>query len=266
MENSAGRPSRHASVQDRHYAELVRGRLPTRGWFSCGYAERFDPFLLDRKPFLVPVYEDIFARCFPSRVGTILDVGCGTGLYWPVLRRFCDRIVGVDSSAAMLEEAKRLIAHKGLEGIEVSEQDCGRIDLGAARFDAIVCIDALHHIPRLDAAIRRFHALLVPGGRLCAVEPNVLNPLIFLAHLIPPEERQAVGRSYGPLLRRRFAPCFTDIEVVHLNFVASAASARQLARVRAVDAVMSRIPGLRCLSLRQLLVMRARRDVSLSPV
>ena len=60
-------------AQDQFYNNLIESRRGSQ-LFSCGYSERFDPFLLDRKPYLARVYEDLFAVLFPTKVGTILDV------------------------------------------------------------------------------------------------------------------------------------------------------------------------------------------------
>jgi ubiquinone/menaquinone biosynthesis C-methylase UbiE len=252
--------SQARSDQHDHYARLVEQRRPTRHLFSCGYHERFDPFLLDERPFLVPVYERIFSSFFPTPVGSLLDVGCGTGLYWPVLKRYCSRLVGVDLSEAMIAEASRLIQTKGLRDIEAKVHAGEDLDFPPSTFDAIVVMDGLHHIAGIEEAIDSFHRVLKPGGRFCAVEPNTLNPLIFLAHLVPPEERRALSRNYAPTLRRLFRARFKNVQIEYVNYVMSAASAQQLRRVEQLGRLMSRTAFLRPFSLRQLITMTRRDD------
>ena len=244
--------------QEAHYARIVAERRPTQAFVSCGYYERFDPLLLDRKPFLEPVYERLFAKLFPAAPARLLDVGCGTALYWPVLRRRCASLVGIDPSAAMIEEASRLVEAKRLDGVALFVGGLGDADLAEGSFDAALCVDVLHHLADLRGAVRALHRLLAPGGRLCAVEPNAFNPAVWLAHAIPREERRAVARSYAPRLRRLFAPYFADIRVEYVNYVASAASAASIRRWAAVDRLMGCSPWLRWLSLRQILTMRRR--------
>jgi len=242
--------------QDRHYTRLIREHLPTRRLFSCGYYERFDPFLLDRKPFMTPVYEKIFSQFLPAPVDNLLDVGCGTGLYWPVLARYCKHIVGVDYSEAMISEARRLIEAKGLKNIEAIVQNGERLDFPPESFNVVLCMDVLHHIPDIKRSILNFHRLLKSNGRLIAVEPNTLNPLIFLAHLIPSEERFAIKRNYAPVLRKLFSPYFRNIQIVYVNFVASAKSERQLRHIEMLDKfIMSKFPLFKPFSLRQVLIM-----------
>lgn len=247
------------SKQNQHYTRLVEGRLPTRGLFSCGYYERFDPYMLDRKPFMIKVYDQIFSRLFQKPVDNLLDVGCGTGLYWPVLTKYCRHIVGIDYSEAMISEAQRLIETKKLENVEARVQSGEDLDFPPESFDAILCMDVLHHIPDIKRAISNFHRVLTRKGRLMAVEPNTLNPLIFLAHLIPAEERLAIQRNYAPVLMRLLKPYFKNIQVLYVNFVASANSEAQLHRVESVSKIIfSLLPFLKFLSLRQLLIMEKR--------
>jgi ubiquinone/menaquinone biosynthesis C-methylase UbiE len=241
-------------AQDEFYNELIRSRRGSH-LFSCGYSERFDPFLLDQKPFLKGVYEDLFASLFGQKVGKILDAGCGTGLYWPVLAKYGEEISGIDSSVSMIEEAQRLVGGKRLNHIKPHVQNSGDIQFPDRSFDIVLCVDALHHIPRLRAAVREFHRVLKPGGRFLAVEPNMFNPLMFLAHLIPPEERYGVVRSFAPVLKSVFRPYFKDISVRYVNYVASATSEAQLRRVESVGNILLRLPVLKALSLRQTLRM-----------
>jgi len=244
--------------QDKHYTDLVKKRLPTRCFFSCGYHERFDPFMLYNKQFIVPVYEKIFSKFFPETAGDLLDVGCGTGLYWPVLSKYCKHVTGIDFSEAMISEAERLIKAKGLRNIEAKVQNGEDLDFPSETFNSILCMDVLHHIPDINRAVSNFHRILKPGGRLFAVEPNTFNPLIFLAHLIPSEERIAIKRNYAPILRKLFGPYFNNIQVQYINFVASAESEEQLKRVESIGKLMFEIPFLRPLGLRQMLTMDKR--------
>ncbi len=245
-------------AQDAFYNDLIRTRRSSH-LFSCGYQERFDPFLLDRKPFLIDVYEELFRFLLEGKTGKILDVGCGTGLYWPVLSKYGDEVAGIDSSVSMIDEAQRLVRAKNLHNMTPSVQNSTHIGFPDAHFDVVMCVDSLHHIPRLKAAIREFHRVLKPGGRFLAVEPNMFNPLMFLAHLIPPEERYGVVRSFAPILRKLFNPYFNSIQFRYVNYVASADSETELRRVQSIGRLLVKLPLLRRLSLRQTLSMKKSR-------
>jgi ubiquinone/menaquinone biosynthesis C-methylase UbiE len=96
-------------------------------------------------------------------LSTILDLGCGTGR--PIATTLAGeghRIVGVDSSESMLDLCReRLPDHSWIHGrIEQIELD--------EVFDAVICWDALFHLPRLHwpAVLRKIYAWLKPGGTL----------------------------------------------------------------------------------------------------
>jgi SAM-dependent methyltransferase len=103
----------------------------------------------------------------------ILDLGCGTG--HPIashLATLGHRIVGVDGSAAMLAQARtRLPEHRWIHSrIESVEID--------AVCDAVVCWDALFHLPRSlwPGVIVNVHRWLRPGGRLMVSSGGVVEP------------------------------------------------------------------------------------------
>jgi predicted TPR repeat methyltransferase len=73
------------------------------------HAPEFDQALLTRLDYRAPELLLAAARKFLGmhpRFGSVLDLGCGTGLAGAALRPFCDRLVGVDLSPAMVEQAR----------------------------------------------------------------------------------------------------------------------------------------------------------------
>jgi len=94
---------------------------------------------------------------------TILDLGCGTGepiaTYLALLGH---HVVGVDGSDAMLAFAREKLPnhrwiHDLIERVEFHET-----------FAAVVCWDALFHLPRrhFEPVILKIHGWLATGGRL----------------------------------------------------------------------------------------------------
>jgi len=74
----------------------------------------------------------------------ILDAACGTGKYWPTLHRADLRIIGVDHSEAMLENARA-------KDPTVSTQCCALQEVAAipeftGRFAGLICVDAIENI------------------------------------------------------------------------------------------------------------------------
>jgi trans-aconitate 2-methyltransferase len=92
----------------------------------------------------------------------ILDLGCGTGRLTAELAQVPGIIVvGLDSSAAMLQQA-----YRGQTPLYV-RADGARLPFASA-FDAVFSAAVFHWIPDHDQLFRSVHAALKPGGRLIA--------------------------------------------------------------------------------------------------
>jgi SAM-dependent methyltransferase len=94
----------------------------------------------------------------PQNGERILDLGCGRGELSREIARRGARVVGVDSSAAMVEAARR-------EGIDARQVDGYDLPFHG-EFEAVFSNAALHWMKRdPDAVIRGVHRALVPNGR-----------------------------------------------------------------------------------------------------
>ncbi len=123
----------------------------------------------------------------PGSVGSALDVCCGTGAAMRVLRPLCrERVVGVDLSQGMLDEARRRLADApGTAPLEFVRADALALPF-SAEFDVVTSFGAFGHIleedePRLVEGIAR---ALRPGGRFLFVTgqtPSRLSPVYWMA-------------------------------------------------------------------------------------
>lgn len=119
---------------------------------------------------------------------TVLDVGCGTGASFA---RLCGavgpdgRVVGVDQSSGMLEQARRRIAQQGWTNIEVVEAAVQDATLPEA--DAAVFFFT-HDLMRTPAALDNVISAVRPGGRVVTAgmkRPSPwLRPLTLAAWLV----------------------------------------------------------------------------------
>lgn len=111
-------------------------------------------------------YHARLLAALPERMDALLEVGCGAGEFTREVAARARRVVALDLSAEMLARAR---AAPCAPSIEWRRGDFLAHDFGAERFDAVVSIATLHHLP-LEAGLARMAELLRPGGKLCALD------------------------------------------------------------------------------------------------
>lgn len=114
----------------------------------------------------IPLYLD-FAR---RTGGPILEVACGTGRLMGPLLELGERVVGIDSSAPMLERARKVLGKAGLLGRASLHQSDARSFSLQDRFPlAIFGLDSfglLLEVQHQLEALQRIWQHLLPGGLL----------------------------------------------------------------------------------------------------
>ena len=95
---------------------------------------------------------------------TILDIGCGTGAMSARVARW-GRVVSADFSPLALQFSRR----RGLSNLVGA--DAMHLPLASNRFDVLVAMDMLEHLPDDKLALREFFRVLKPGGRVFATVP-----------------------------------------------------------------------------------------------
>lgn len=97
----------------------------------------------------------------------VLDIATGTGMVAieaAQLVGFAGRVVGVDISTGMLEQAKRKIEALGLNNIEFVLADAEELNFPANSFDVVLCSSALIWMSDIPKTLRLWYQLLKPGG------------------------------------------------------------------------------------------------------
>ncbi len=96
-----------------------------------------------------------------------LEYGCGTGLLSFALQPHLGQITLADTSQGMLNVLMEKIAASGVTNMRSLRIDLSVDPLPAERFDLTYSLMTLHHIEDARGILKKFHALLKPGGRLC---------------------------------------------------------------------------------------------------
>jgi SAM-dependent methyltransferase len=154
----------------------------------------------------------------------MLDVGCGVGEFHPFIRGMFGRVCGADVSAASIAQARVRNPEVQYEAY-VGET----LPYESATFDLSIAICVLHHVPpsQWGGFLREMRRVVRPGGLVCLIEHNPLNPLTRLAVARCEFDRDAVLVHAG-----RAAALMADagLHDVRSHYFLLLPSAAQLAR------------------------------------
>ena len=158
---------------------------------------------------------------FPSgKKPDALDIGCGVGTFHPYIRNLFGRLSGVDVSANCVNRARSEnseVEYKTYEGTALPYRD--------AEFDFTMTICVMHHVPPAEwsSFVREMRRVTRPGGILCVIEHNPLNPLTRLAVARCEFDRDAVLLRAGKTEQLMKKEGLRDIETDFFLFFPTAA-------------------------------------------
>ena len=143
---------------------------------------------------------DAMRRAGLKRRMRVLDIATGTGRVAREALALGGEVTGLDPSAGMLGEARRL-SYPLVRGLGE------RLPFREACFDFVSMGFALRHVADIDALFTEIGRVLAPGGTACVLEitrpPNriVAAPLrVFMTRIVPAVSR-AAGRDGAALMK-----------------------------------------------------------------
>lgn len=117
-----------------------------------------------------------------EKKSNVLEVGYGSGILFPELKKRFEKIYGVDLHNKI--DLVSMMLEK--EGIEAELKNGSILDIPYKdnEFDYVVCISVLEHIADLDKAVLEIKRVLVPEGIAIIGFPNVSKKMSFLFKMI----------------------------------------------------------------------------------
>jgi ubiquinone/menaquinone biosynthesis C-methylase UbiE len=116
------------------------------------------------RPAVMAAWLETIARWVPENIGTVLDLGCGTGRYsGPLAARFGSAVVAVDPSEKMLAEAAKKLA----PNVRYVRATGEALPLADGVFDMVFMSMVFHHFGNSEQAVRECRRVLRPGGVVC---------------------------------------------------------------------------------------------------
>jgi len=139
-------------VRVRRMRETLPGEMEFREWFRDN------------------AYE-IFQKKGVSNAQTILDFGCGPGIFTIVGASIVGhrgKVYALDARPSALERVREAAISKGLDNIETMLLDRSTVPIGIENesVDVVLLYDVLHAIEDKPALLKEFHRILRQGGLL----------------------------------------------------------------------------------------------------
>ena len=132
-------------------------------------------------------------------VGSLLDIGTGTGRVLELVAPEVTSAIGIDLSREMLALARHNLDKDGLQHCQVRHADMYQLPFAQERFDAVTLHMVLHYSERPAQVLAEAARVLNPGGRVVVVDfaPHNMTALLDQhAHCWPGFEDSDIRRWF----------------------------------------------------------------------
>ena len=150
-------------------AHIFANPCPSPEFIQSLYGETEDPLYQEEAQGRTKNFKRILTRLdkiHPER-GTLIDVGAATGILMDISRKRGWKVEGVEPSVWAVRVAQEKYDLKILEGVFETAP------LQKENYTVVSMVDFLEHIPHPFDAISIAQKLLLPGGTLCLVTPDI---------------------------------------------------------------------------------------------
>lgn len=163
-----------------------------------GYASNFDHSLVDNLEYNMPkmIVDMIINNHQETNLGSILDLGCGTGLTGLEVKKYSSNLEGIDLSNAMLEQARK----KNIYDKLIHQDIVDYLSTADLDFDLFIATDVFIYVGELSDIFRLIKARNRSGGKLVFSTEHTINDGYFLEK----SGRYSHSKSYIEKLCEKF--------------------------------------------------------------
>jgi ubiquinone/menaquinone biosynthesis C-methylase UbiE len=198
-----------------------------RDYDRAHYQASTRSFISDRNALLL----EVLSQLPLSNGASLLEVGCGPGYFLAGAWRHCPYVVGVDTSAEMLELSRTRLPDSALQVLRLVGGSITALPFPDSHFQVVVSAGVLEYIQNGTIPLREIHRVLSPGGFALLPITNKLSPALVTARLLDRLKRwplimepfnRAWTRKGRPPVRARHFPVRLDTPFSHRKALRSA--------------------------------------------
>jgi ubiquinone/menaquinone biosynthesis C-methylase UbiE len=197
---------------EKFYNKLIINK-DNKTFFS--FNDRFEQNKILRNKNIKTNFDKVIKK-FIADNDAVLDYGCGTGAFTYKISKFTKKkVFGVDLSKEFIKCSKKFFKNKTNKLI-FKKIDGIKTNFDTGQFDKILMVDVIHHLESIDTVFKELKRILKKDGKILVYEPNLLNPLIFVIHLIDKNEngllKVGIENRYKEICKRH------QMKIEHFSF------------------------------------------------